>query len=520
MSIKSNTHHQMLLSESFQDLQDDFEELEYLTHSILSYLKQFTLNLSRIQKHLRQKTYQLTKDYIKHFFSKFEKYQKDISVSKNQINNRKHSVELFNKLQEAKNKYFDLIRTQTGIVGSLITAADWQSPSFAHSKYSYAGKQTGKIRGTINDYKRDVHLDEKEYEKIYLAEYIDTPLKFLIHVFMVNSGMAAFTTIFNFLLAEKKIIGKVMMGKSCYFQYKQLLAKSLTGQAIEIDELQTEDILKIMEQEKPSVIFFDSLCNAKGIPVPNLVTIINYLIKHSKKDTYLVLDNTGLSVAFQPFKLIVGKTRKVHLILFESLMKYVHLGLDRVTGGIITAYGKDTQKIFEYRKNLGTNILDSSVYAFPKPDRKILEGRLKRYERNALLLATFLQEYIDRQKNILIEKIIYPGLPNYSGYKWTTSLSFHGSFFNLEFKKKNIRVYKRFIDVVIKEAKKQNVDIVAGTSFGLNTTRVYLTSLWTDFGEPFVRVSVGTENRLQIEELKKVFTAAIDKMSRFPLVIF
>lgn len=519
MSIKSNTHHQTLLSESFQDLQDDFEELGYLTHSILSYLKQFTLDLSHIQKHLRQKTYQLTKDYIKHFLGRFEKYQKDLLVFKNQINNRKHSAEFLNKLQEAKNKYFDLIRTQAGIISSLITCLDWQSPSFAHSKYSYAGKQTGKIRGTINDYKRDVHLDEEEYEKLYLKKYIDAPFKFGINVFMVGSGMAAFTTIFNFLLAEKKINGKVLIGKSSYFQYKQLLVKNWGNLIIEVDEFDTENILKILKYQKPAVIFFDSLCNAKDISVPDLVTIINYLIKNNQKDTYLVIDNTGLSITFQPFKMIIGLPKKVHLILFESLMKYTHLGMDRATGGIIAAHGKDTGKIYDYRKNLGTNIQDSSVYAFPLPNRKILEKRLARYERNALLLSTALQDYIDGKKNCPIEKIIYPGLPNYSGYKWTASLPFHGSFFNLEFKKKNIRVYKRFIDVVIKEAKKQNVDIVAGTSFGLNTTRVYLTSLWTDFGEPFVRVSVGTENRLQIEELKKVFTAAIDKMSQFPLNI-
>lgn len=505
---------QKFISESFTDLFYDFEELSYLVKSNLFLLEKFTSQFTAIKKEIRSQTFQELKDTIQFIKSKYEKYSQGINSLRNEITKHPQSCELLSCLTDQKNIYLDLIRTNQGIFGSLLTSADWQSPSFIHSLYSCAGAQTGKIKGTINDYKRDVNLDEQEFEKQYLAEYIDAHLKLGVNVFMVSSGMAAFTTIFNFLLAEGKISGKVIMGKSCYFQYKQLLVKNLENRIIEVDEFQTDAIFKIITQEKPSVIFLDSLCNAKDLPVPDLETIIDYLIKNTKTDTYLVVDNTGLSVSFQPFKKIFGLPKKVHLILFESLMKYIHLGLDRATGGIIAAYGKDTRKIFEYRKNLGTNIQDCSVYAFPIPKRNLLERRLERYQRNAFLLANSLQQYITCHRNCPIEKIIYPGLPGYPGFNWTQNLLFWGSFFNLEFKKKNTRLYKRFIYTVINEAKRKKIDIAGGTSFGLNTTRVYLTSLWTKYGEPFVRISAGTENRYQLEILKEVFKSAIDKIDK------
>lgn len=505
-------NNQEILIESFKDVEEDFEELEYLVTSNLGHLDKFKQELENSKSFIYKKTYQLVLANVKKSVNDYTRYLTAIKQFKALAKNKRYTLKLLNYFVTNKYTYYDLVRSQQVNLGSLITSTDWQSPSYKHSLHSFAGRQTGKIIGTINDYKRDAHLDERKYEKLYLRQYIDTRFKFNIGVYMTNSGMAAIATILNFLIMERKIKRKVILGKSVYFQYKQLVVKGLPGQVIEVDELDTDKILQTIENERPSVIFFDSLCNSKNIALPNLEKIINYLIRQYSKEVYLVIDNTCLTTTFQPMKMIVGKTDKIHLILFESLMKYLQLGLDRATGGIIAAFGADIRKIFEYRKHSGTNISDSSVYAIPVPNRDILNRRLTRYHRNATVLASYLQEYIEYKKTP-IESIIYPGLPNHPAHQWAKKIPFHGCFFNLGFKKKYAKTffYKKFIDTVINEAKKQNLNLVAGTSFGLNTTRIYLTSVWTDYGESFVRVALGTENRLELDTLKKIFSNSIDR---------
>lgn len=503
-----------LLTESFNDLRGDFEELEYLTISTRVKIVKFIFETKKKKKYLREKTCRYVLDKALSYQKELENIINNIKDLKKNIASTYSSLESLNKLTIAKDEQFYLVRTIYGLIGALVTSLDWQSPSFIHSLYSQAGIQTGKIKETINDYKRDTHLDEEEYEKLYLKEYIDAPLKLGLKTLLTGSGMAAFTTILNYLVMDKKIKGKVLVGNSSYFQYKQLLDGTFADRITWVNEMDIKELINLIETKKPDAIFLDSLCNAKNIPVANLEQLSGYLTKSYKKELYLVIDNTCLSVFFQPFRALFGKLSKIHLIVFESLMKYVHLGLDKVTGGIIVAKGKDARRLFEYRKHSGTNIPDASVYSLPTPDRKILENRLLRFLRNALLLSSFLSEYIENKKNSLIDKIVYPGLPHHEAYQWSKNLPFQGSFFNIEFKEKNIRIYKKFINLVIDEAKKRNVQIVGGTSFGLNNTRIYLTSLWTGYGEPFVRVSVGTENRYQMEIIKKVFISSIDKIKR------
>ena len=61
----------------------------------------------------------------------------------------------------------------------------------------------------------------------------------------------------------------------------------------------------------------------------------------------------------------------------------------------------------------------------------------------------------------------------------------------------------------MENAKKKKVSINGGTSFGFNTTRIYLTARNTDYGMPFIRVSVGTENIIELEKVKDVFTKTL-----------
>lgn len=513
-----DTHDSTILPTAIEELSQDLKDLKFLLSSCSSQLKRFGSDIHRSAKYILPSTFLSIKNQIQRNEKELKIIYKDLNTYVNQARDKKPSLSAYKKLHDAKKRYYDLFRSQQAIIGALLTSTDWQSPTFIHSSQSYAGSQTGKIWGTINDYKRDVHLDEKNYETEYIKQYVDTLFKFNLHAYLTNSGMAAFTTILTYLATEKKIRGKILIGKSVYFQYKQILCRALGKNIVEIDEMQTENIIKTLEKHQPSVIFFDSLCNAAEIPIPNLTTIFEYIYKNAKKETYIVIDNTCLSTFYQPYKNKKGN-KKVHLLVFESLNKYYQFGLDRVTAGIIIAQGKDASGIFEYRKHAGTNITDSSVYVLPKPNRKRLENRLIRHQRNACLLASSLHDHIAKNKKSPVAKIIYPGLSHHPAYKWTCNLSFKGSFFNICFKSRyqSVRNLQRFVNIVIDTAKKEDVDIAAGTSFGLNTTRIYLTSLRTDYGQPFMRISAGIEDIYQLYKIKKVFIKSLTKFSRFSL---
>lgn len=137
-----------------------------------------------------------------------------------------------------------------------------------------------------------------------------------------------------------------------------------------------------------------------------------------------------------------------------------------------------------------------------------------RFERNTTFLAKEVQTYIDHNPKLSFEKVIYPALSNHPAYNWNREIKFHGSYFSLKFKKNknNPKTYKKFVKKIIDTAKIENVQIVNGTSFGFNNTRIYLTSLRSDFGTPFVRISIGTENIIEINKIKEVF---IKTMSTF-----
>ncbi len=414
-------------------------------------------------------------------------------------------------LRKLKRESKLLFRNLTSLAGSLLTSDSFQSPSFFHSVFSEAGSQEGKIIYAMNDYKRDYHLDGIPYEQKFKKEYIDCPFKFPIHMFLVNSGMAALSTILTFLHCEEKLDRPVLVGENTYFQSKELIVKTYDKNAILVREDQTAEICLAIATLKPSVLFLDSLTNTNATLAPNLTTIIDFAIKTVKEDLAIVIDNTCLSLYFQPMRQVFLKAKHVRIIVYESLNKYHEFGTDRVTAGIIWAYGKDTEKLFEYRKNCGTNISDTAVYALPVPSRKLLTSRLARFERNAKFLTDRISQSI--KVHTLEHKISiqYPGLPTHPSYTHMRNLSFHGSFFCIELKNPydKISIFHTLLRRVLSEAKKINLPLTAGTSFGFDTTRIYVVASKTHYAKPFIRISVGTEDREEIERIAVVLEKSL-----------
>lgn len=374
-------------------------------------------------------------------------------------------------LRILKREALILYRTQLIDTAARAVAPNWQSPSGMYAIHDEAGKESGKIILTMNDYKRDYHHDAIPYEQAFRRAYIDGLVTLGVHVYLVSSGMAGLTTILAYLQGEKYLNGPVIVGQNSYFQSKGLILASAGTRAILVNEADTPAILKLITTKKPPAIFLDSLTNSATMAAPDLTVILKHLVKTTRHDVLLVVDNTVLSIGFQPMKTILGRNRHIKLIVYESLNKFHEFGADRVTTGVIWAYGPGTEKLFGYRKNCGTNISDLSTHALPHPNRKLLERRLNRMNRNACFLANHLNNSAD---------VAYT----------------QGCLVAIRFgsAKQTIRKSQMILKRAIGQARKGQIPLVAGTSFGFDTTRIYLTASTTKYGEPFFRIAAGTED--------------------------
>jgi cystathionine beta-lyase/cystathionine gamma-synthase len=376
------------------------------------------------------------------------------------------SLALIEELAGEREALLHFLRAERAVVAGLAVAVDWQSPSFAHSVSPQAGRQLGRITPHRDDYKRDRHLEAEVYERAYLSELVDSPPG--TRALLTSCGMAAFTTVLDYLLFEGKLDGPVLVGRSLYHESKELLLRALGGRVVLVDESDTAELLDALDELRPAAVFLDTLCNTKWMPLPEIAAVVPRL-----RGACLVLDNTGLGPMLQPFTL--PGAERARLIVFESLLKYAQLGLDRANAGVIVAGPADAEALDDYREHLGTNIADVCVRMLPRPSRHVLERRLARIWRNAGLLAERL------------DGCVYPGVGGCISLPCADG---------------------EFVERAVEEARAQGVSLVGGSSFGFDTTRIYLTAARSDYGEPFVRIAAGTENRIAIERLGGVLVAA------------
>ncbi len=415
------------------------------------------------------------------------------------------SRSLVDRLSAERASLADRLRVEQALLAGLIGAPDWQSPSFLHALAPTAGRQTGRIRAHWNDYKRDRHIDGEAYERRYLEEMMDGPAG--VRALLTGCGMAAFTTILVWLLGDGRLSGPVLAGRGLYHETRLLLERILPGRVRFVDEADTAALLRAIEVSRPAALFLDSLSNTAWMPIPDLRALMDAI---RGTDTYLVLDNTGLSVSCQPFAL-AGES--VRLVVFESLLKYAQLGLDRANAGMILARSRDAESLEDYREHLGTNIPDVCTHALPPPDRGVLERRLARLERNAIHLA----EAIDERAPAGVA-LVYPGLGAHRPTGEAHRLRFRGGCLAVLFRtpERQLGRQRRLVSEAVDEAKRRGVSLLAGSSFGFDTTRIYLAAARADCGTPFVRIAAGTEHRLELEALTDALVAAIETAASSP----
>ncbi len=495
------------VAQSFLDLRDDCAELLWI---IEDRSERIAALRSKRQKHLLPETSTALLDQEKTLLSIYEKCASDL---RELLSVRDQSR--LDECLQVRDRVADILRNFQGVSGALLASSGWQSPSFLAAKHSQAGLETGSITGTVNDYKRDQHWDELRYEQAFVKEYIDSALRFTPFAFVTASGMAAFTTIVATLLDDPTCKGPVLIGASSYFENIQIAQLYFPSRVILVDEMDVEAIIEAIRVHKPSVLFLDTMCNAITMAAPDLATLIPRIFHVLESPLTLVLDATGTSMTYQVLNDIPLLNIKLHVIVFESLLKFHQYGMDRVSGGIMWRTAMSPFPLFGRRMHIGTNLVDASVLSLPWPNRSILKKRLGRHHRNATMIAQALDIHVRSDRRTVLERIVYPGLPNHPAHAWMKDRDFHGAFFVIVLKERyrKTATHMKFLEYAVEEARNRGVELIAGSSFGLSKTRVYLTALRAvGTTEPFLRISAGTETVIEVEKIISALTRALERL--------
>lgn len=381
------------------------------------------------------------------------------------------------------------IRAEYALRATQLVKNDWQSPAYLSSLDNQAGRRRGQIIGNINDYTRDKHDLALAYEKKFAKAYLPLIGMFRPEPFVTASGMAALTTIITMLHRNYGVNQTVLVGQHSYFQNLELLTSSFF-RVVLFDEMKVDVWEKLIVSESPIAVFVDTLCNVSDLTVPPVMAMADYLRKAVAKKTYLIVDNSMLSIGFPWKELLQFRSRKLDIVGWESLNKYYQFGLDRVTGGVVWGTGKLSLELFNARMHAGTIMPDIQAATLPTPNNKLMRHYLARIEYNRRLLHGYLGE---------------------RGREAETGYGFNGAQVVVRFeKKKSYGAIQRIIGAMIRRARMDGIQLSAGTSFGFVTTRVYLTARQTKYAEMFLRISVGVEEQETMKKIAEIISSSLN----------
>lgn len=410
------------------------------------------------------------------------------------IQNAKTNKDIYS-LYEKKNALIGSIHECIGVVGQTLVSSHWQSPAIDQSVVDAVGNARGKIIAHFNDYTRDQHVLGVEFEKIYRREYVRVPRTIPVYAYATSSGMAAMTTAVLMIAGETSQSTPILLGASCYFETKQLI-KSIFGKRVhEIDITDRDVLAAYIKEYAPVAVFADAIGNEPDMRVVDGPTLIRQMSDSNAQKKYVVLDTSASSYMRAPMRGL-SLPKGLMVIGVESQNKLHQFGFDRVTAGVVWGTGFEAMKLYDYRDHAGTICPDILLASLPTPNKQIASLHIQRIERNTKLLVDLLQS--DARLNAKHVRVVYPSISGFCGV-----------YCMLSWKERMFNTFDRYIHRIMKQAKREKIPLVYGTSFGFHTTRLYTVAKNTFYERPFLRISPGTETNEQIADIGRLLLSSL-----------
>lgn len=405
----------------------------------------------------------------------------------------------------------ELLRVLPGI----LLSREWMSPSLDHSLMPQRGRYCEMVEFASFDYKRDRHREAELYEATFLAELRKIATFSDARCFLMSCGMSAIATAISFLRGPLGIKERFAAPSSLYFENIQLLDYCGSDKPLELPFRNTDELFQQISDKQPTAMFLDSIENSPGLRSVDLQSLVGRLISECRRPIFLVLDVTTTPLFSLPFLGNVSLPEHINILAVESLAKFHQFGLDVTTGGMITMLGKHPKfDLFPgFREKFGSNHSDVAASMLPPPDFKIAAQRFDKSCRNTRLIGDILRSCLARHSSSFVEEIEVS--QPLAGSKHEQSTSTAGTpLLNIRFKNYSLlRSKSRLLtELVLAEAKYRGVNIISGTSFGFDTTRIYITAPSTDC--PFLRVAPGIEDHAEALLVADSIAAGIRELER------
>lgn len=432
------------------------------------------------------------------------------------------SEKLEELLDEVRMEYLELknaIRNAYRQRGTAMCLGDWQSPIYDSTYEAGENRLTKGICEHVLDYKRDGHLEALSYEKEFVDEYLSHLGAKNLKAYLSNSGMGSFSTVLQWIAHESNIAFNVraMAVTPMYFENIHL-SRGYFPDLVQVDMNKPgADILGSLRLAKPNLVICDNVTNCGEVMFHNVDAVLKWAKDECTEPVTILLDTTCLPVFLMPFGWLADLPERVSVIMIESLAKYHQFGMDTVTGGIMLAQMSDAlhSNFAKARARFGANITDASVGALPAPNYTRLERRMKRHARNTRIIAKALTEIAANEKGI-VQSVSWLDEKN-SPESIAVNLSwFAGTCLTVRMKEgyRSIPQYREFEYNVMERAREYGLPLALSTSFGFDTTRLYVTAPATKFEPPFLRISVGTETAGQIALLVRILEEVNNELGK------
>lgn len=411
------------------------------------------------------------------------------------------------------NAYFHTETTMRGL--TILCAAvkrmfDWRSPSYDQSVVA----QFFDLRSQENV---DVNYDRYTNNEV---TRIESQLREVLRVSDVqvactvtSSGMAAFSLIEAYLFRYKfKHGASVAIAPYIYFEAAEQLLSLPTIKVHKLRSYDPEIIAESILCNHHDVVFVDPVSNNMEVRVCDIGKLLTLLIKKLTRPLSLVVDGTMASAQLPPilFAPEVLLNPYIEVLYYESCSKYLQLGFEHCLAGVVVHKTNLRPYLERLRRNGGLILYSSDAALFPRYTYQEYARHLNLIAANTAKAASLLATHPFVVEHLHVHS---PMLPNHIDFTAAKSLNFTGGCISFQFKEAGLNARDHlngFIYTMLACARKANLPLVKGVSFGFVTPRISASAAIAASEPPFLRLYVGLASD-QIALLVEVFVAGLHR---------
>ncbi len=416
----------------------------------------------------------------------------------------------------------DIVRAIMADLAAVRVRFEWRAPAILMSRYGSAFNPSN-IQASSHNYQRSGYPFLIELENRLASEWYPTK-GYRLRSLLVNSGMAAYTVIEDYLTKRRLETGDVILtAPYIYFENMEQLQCLKHLRLVQSPSYDAAGIAQLAHRHQAKVVFLDMMANITELSMVDVREFFVRVRDLSIQELTVIIDNTLTPTLnlFSIWEEVFANAPDLgcDLIVLESCNKYRQHGLDVCMAGLITTIDNSASKIqglLDSRRHTGGVLNDYAAHVFPVLPAELLTRRMTRTDRNCRVFAQVLNGmFEDRIDNVAQ----HPGLISYQHYE---SFSAYGvptglvTFPCTVSNSDSTAWCTKVIQGAIAQAHAHRASLTNGLSFGFSGTRLSLAARPAVEAPSFLRLAAGTENILNTLKLACIMHEALTDHASLP----